>query len=247
MPVLESHGVPIQYDVAGAGPAVLMIHGYTASSALWRAYGYAQALSKRYRMVTFDARGHGRSGKPHDPAAYAFDTRLDDVEAILDALDIDRAHIVAYSMGGWTAYGMAAYRPQRVASVAIGGAHPYAERLDALHAVDGSDGAAFIAALERSLGERIAPDIQAIMLRNDLRALVAAATDRGHIDPSRIVAPAMLYCGALDQRLTLVQRAAQELGCAPALVIPGADHTTALSHPAVLLPALERFLAAQAG
>jgi pimeloyl-ACP methyl ester carboxylesterase len=242
MPSVDSNGVAIHYEVQGDGPPVVLLHGFTSSGALWQYYGYVEALRARYRVVTIDARGHGRSGKPHEPAAYALPQRLDDVEAALNALGIGRAHVVGYSMGGWMALGMAAQRPQRVASLAVGGAHLYEEDFSPFAGVDGSDGQVFMAALERFLGERIAPATRMVMLRNDLRALAAALTPRDPINPADIQVPRLLFCGAEDQRLASVRRAAAELHCAPPLVIPEANHTTALSFSNAVLPALLAFL-----
>lgn len=245
MPCADSGGVAIHYEVDGAGPPVLLLHGYTSSAAAWAYYGYVDALRTHHRVVAIDARGHGRSGKPHDPAAYALPQRLDDVEAVLDALDIARAHVVGYSMGGWMAFGLAAQRPARVASLAVGGAHPYAEDFAAFAGVDGSDPEAFLAAFEDFLGETIAPELRLLMRRNDLRALAAAATPRAAIDLAAIRVPRMLFCGAHDQRLAAVQRAAREWHAAPPLIVPGATRATALSFSAQVLPALQAFLADQ--
>jgi len=67
----NSRGVQIRYIEAGAGDPVLLIHGYTASIELnWMKSGVFQDLAKDHRVIAFDLRGHGKSGKPTDPAAY---------------------------------------------------------------------------------------------------------------------------------------------------------------------------------
>jgi pimeloyl-ACP methyl ester carboxylesterase len=78
------------------------------------------------------------------------------VVAVLDALNIPKAHFCGYSMGGWVGFGMARYARHRVHSLIIGGACPCREsRWDAFRQVDGTDPDAFIAPLEEGIGERI--------------------------------------------------------------------------------------------
>jgi len=85
---------------------------------------------------------------------------------------------LAYSMGGWPAFALAAYFSERVASLVIGGAHPFQESFDDFTSVDGSNPDAFIHALSSFIGEKIAPEFHPIILQNDLVALSAAAQNR---------------------------------------------------------------------
>jgi alpha-beta hydrolase superfamily lysophospholipase len=71
---------------------VLLTHGHSATSAMWRPQ--IDALSRRNTLVTWDLRGHGRSGSPDDPAAYSVDATLGDMAAILDAVGATRAIVV---------------------------------------------------------------------------------------------------------------------------------------------------------
>jgi pimeloyl-ACP methyl ester carboxylesterase len=95
----NSNGVQIRYIVQGSGEPVLLIHGYTQSvETNWIDTGVFQNLAKDHRVVAFDLRGHGKSGKPHDPSAYAGEM-VQDAVRLLDHLNIPRAHIVGYSLG----------------------------------------------------------------------------------------------------------------------------------------------------
>jgi pimeloyl-ACP methyl ester carboxylesterase len=78
-----------------------------------------------------------------------------DVLAILEALQLSKAHFFGYSMGGLIGFGLAKYAPGRVESLVIGGAHPYADQSDveAFGPLDGGDPEAFLTALERVLEE----------------------------------------------------------------------------------------------
>jgi pimeloyl-ACP methyl ester carboxylesterase len=113
MPYAENRGVRIYYEVEGEGSPLVLVHGFTDGLEGWREYGYAAELKKEHRLVLIDARGHGRSDKPHDPeAAAGLERRPADVVAVLDDLGIDRAHYFGYSLGGWIGFGLAKYAPR---------------------------------------------------------------------------------------------------------------------------------------
>ena len=72
MPVIPSpvDGVDLRYDVSGDGPPLVLLHGSVLSRAIWRGLGYLEPLTAEHTVLRVDLRGHGSSGKPHDPAAY---------------------------------------------------------------------------------------------------------------------------------------------------------------------------------
>ena len=113
----ESGGVKIHYTVEGEGEPVVLVHGFAVNGDLnWRKPGIISHLSKHYRVITMDVRGHGLSGKPHDPSQYG--TRLaDDVVSLLEHLEIERAHLVGYSLGGFIALKAAAMYPDKWLSI----------------------------------------------------------------------------------------------------------------------------------
>jgi 2-succinyl-6-hydroxy-2,4-cyclohexadiene-1-carboxylate synthase len=82
----------------------------------------AEALASKYRTLCVDLVGHGRSDAPVDVAAYAMDTCVGQLKALLDALEIERAHWLGYSMGGRTALQFANAHPERVARMVLVGA-----------------------------------------------------------------------------------------------------------------------------
>ena len=68
----DSNGVKIRYTVQGEGEPVVLVHGFTASAeANWGEPGIIADLAKDFRVIAIDARGHGKSGKPHDPPPMA--------------------------------------------------------------------------------------------------------------------------------------------------------------------------------
>ena len=113
MPYVINDGVHIHYQMEGAGPPLVLHHGVTASLKRWYQCGYVEALRDRYRLILIDARGHGKSDKPHEPAAYQTERRVADVLAVLDDVGIERAHVFGSSTGGLIGFALARPAPDR--------------------------------------------------------------------------------------------------------------------------------------
>jgi pimeloyl-ACP methyl ester carboxylesterase len=242
-------GVRLHYQVVGDGPPLLLHHGFGSSWAAWRHFGFVDQLKLHYRLIIPDARGHGLSGKPHDPRAYSMSERIDDVLAILDDLQIERTHFFGYSMGGLVAYGLARRARHRLRTMIIGAAHAEADpRWDVFSGVDGSDPDAFIAAMETAVNEVLSPQARATIISNDLRALAAAAKSGRpaleYILPSMHIS-SLLYCGDADSRHAAVQRCAAALPEGRFVSLPGLDHFTTMMRSDLVLPHVLSFLATQ--
>lgn len=112
MPLAEANGTALFYDVVGpdGAPAVAFANSIGTTLEMWDAQ--AAALAGRYRVVRFDARGHGRSPVVDTPIT--IDTLAADLAGLLDALGIARAHVVGLSLGGMTAQAFASAYPERV-------------------------------------------------------------------------------------------------------------------------------------
>jgi len=116
-----ANGVRIHYTVEGNGEPVILVHGLGSSAWMnWQLTGVAGLLSKNYRVIALDLPGHGRSDKPNDDKAYGLQM-VEDVAALMDHLDIRKAHIVGYSMGGMIAAKFLTRHQDRVVSAVIGG------------------------------------------------------------------------------------------------------------------------------
>jgi pimeloyl-ACP methyl ester carboxylesterase len=116
-------------DDGGAGTPVVILGGFLDPVDLVRGAPIARALKAfpgEFRLVFVDHRGHGRSAKPHETKAYAMELRVADVVAVLDALDIERAHFIGISWGGRLCFGIGEHAPERVRSLVIIGQQPYA-------------------------------------------------------------------------------------------------------------------------
>ena len=118
----NSDGIRIHYNIAGSGAPVILVHGLAVNGGInFGARGVIDELSQQYRVITPDNRGHGRSDKPHNPNAYG--THLcDDVIRLMDHLEIEKAHVLGYSMGGFIVLKLATLYPERLLSFAPCGA-----------------------------------------------------------------------------------------------------------------------------
>jgi len=110
--------VAVAYDVVGSadGPTVALSNSVGSTRAMWDPQVPA-LVAAGYRVVSYDARGHGASPVPTGP--YSMDDLADDLLALLDTTDTDRAHVVGLSLGGMTAMCLTARHPDRVASLAV--------------------------------------------------------------------------------------------------------------------------------
>jgi pimeloyl-ACP methyl ester carboxylesterase len=110
---------------AGAGPAVLLLHGFAGSAEEWRPTG-ALLAAAGYRAIAVDGLGFGRSEKPGD-APYSLELGARLYAGLLDALGVGQAHVVAHSMGGKYALALALLHPEQVASLTLVASDGFAE------------------------------------------------------------------------------------------------------------------------
>jgi alpha-beta hydrolase superfamily lysophospholipase len=117
----DAKGVKVHYLIAGKGDTVVLIHGLYASAEInWRRPGIFDALSRNHQVVALDLPGHGRSDKPDTGESYGLQL-VEDVVLLLDHLNVTKAHLVGYSLGGMVAAQVAAQHPDRILSVTLGG------------------------------------------------------------------------------------------------------------------------------
>lgn len=252
MPYAMNNGVRIYYEREGSGPPVVLQHGFTRSLEGWRDSGYVAALRDDYELILVDARGHGKSDKPHDPAEYTSDKRAGDIIAVLDDADIARAVYWGYSMGGHIGYAIAEYAPERFDALILGGMHPYARdpgqpgwRAEAMRA-GGMEG--YLAELERREG-RLPEPIRTRLFDNDPAALLASTTGSSG-SPSfeaalgRLTIPVLVYAGDRDQPIH--NAAARGAAGKPYVIfvsLPGLNHGEVSRRSDVVLPHVIPFLA----
>jgi pimeloyl-ACP methyl ester carboxylesterase len=114
--------VRIHYREAGSGPAVLITHGYSATSYMWR--DTLDHLADRHHAIAWDIRGHGGSDSPEDPTRYTRQASLDDMAALLDQAGAADAILIGHSLGGYLSLSFLAEHPQRVAALVLVGTGP---------------------------------------------------------------------------------------------------------------------------
>jgi pimeloyl-ACP methyl ester carboxylesterase len=165
--VVLSSGLKVHYQQVGDGPDVVMVHGLTGNLAVWHLH-IVPALSRRFRILTYDLRGHGYTDVP--PTGYSPDAMATDLLQLLDALDIECPVVIGHSYGADIALYLAARHPERVRRVfAIEAALPAMEHV---RRDDGWVGWSYwVAALERA-GLAVPAERRA-----DLRYLMRATVD----------------------------------------------------------------------
>lgn len=265
MPFTNNSDVRIHYRVEGTGPPLVLMHGRFVSSEIHYSIGTVEALRERYRLIMIDARGHGRSDKPHEPESYRMDSLVGDVTNVLDELGIGKAHYFGYSMGGRTGLGMAKYAPERLTSLIIGGyagkdpdpAHPdeFHERLMPSLRMGRetwvSDVRAMVqaemqTAQKPSLVEGFAPMI--LQSQFDPQAFIAQMTweqkecmRMADVLP-RLSLPCLMLVGEADAQFEGARAASRLIPNARFVSFPGLRHTETMMRLDMLLPPILAFL-----
>lgn len=245
MTAVEVHAI---VEGAPGAPAVLLIGSLGSTHEMWQPQ--VAALTEHFRVVRYDARGHGRSPAP--PGPYALDDLVDDAVALLDRLGIDRASVVGLSLGGMTALRLASREPARVdrlvvlcTSAHLAPASAWTDRA----ALVRTQGAAAVAdaVVERWFtAERRArePETAARM-----RAMIAGTPAEGYAscceaiagmdlrqDLAHVLAPTLTIAGADDPATPPEHLAAVAAGVVDgrALVLPQAAHLASWEQPAAV-------------
>jgi pimeloyl-ACP methyl ester carboxylesterase len=211
--------------------------------------GYVEGLSGLRRLVRIDARGHGQSDKPDDPAVYTPERMVGDVVAVLDDLGVDQADYFGYSMGALMGFAVAKHAPDRIRSFVFGGAGPYPPPAETARMLwsglkVGPDGLVQFATQDGL----VPPGFEARLRANDFAALRAYFTSPGHADdpidivPATINVPSLVIVGEDDFNCAAAQKCAQQMPAATLVVLPGLNHLTAFVRSDLMLPHIKAFL-----
>jgi pimeloyl-ACP methyl ester carboxylesterase len=239
----DSAGVRIRYVDHGSGAAVLLVHGFTADlDRSWVETGILPDLARDHRVIAFDLRGHGGSGKPHEPRAY--DEIALDAIRLLDHLGVDKAHVVGYSLGGIIAAKLLTTHPQRFASALLGGAAYRRSRSERADREADAAAREIEAGLYRALLVSTAPTDEAaltedaivlrskdIAARNDQRALAALMRARRALivtdaEIAAVRVKALAVVGSADPALPRVKAMQAVWPGLELQVVQGATHPT---------------------
>ena len=117
MPYAPSDGAKLYYEETGTGIPIIFVHEFAGDYRSWEPQ--VRWFSRRYRCVTFNARGYPPSDVPSDQSLYSQYIATDDIAAVMDACGIDKAHVVGISMGGFAALHFGIRHPDRGLSLTV--------------------------------------------------------------------------------------------------------------------------------
>jgi pimeloyl-ACP methyl ester carboxylesterase len=254
MPYANNRGVRIHYKVEGAGPPLVLQHGFTDSLESWYERGYVAALKGDHQLVLIDARGHGTSDKPHDTAAYAMQHHAADVAAVLKALSIPKAYFfgysIGYSMGGDIGYALAKYAPTLGTAFIIGGSSPYKLNREFQEPMLQmlKQGVETLVDVWEGSG-LVTPSLKARLGANDMEALTALWTMRMEEEPHledalpKLRQPCLLLVGEEDGLRAEIETMSKRLPKGKFVAVPGIDHLKGFLRSDLTIPHIKRFLA----
>lgn len=233
-----SGGIPIAYYLEGPedGQPTLLVHGFCSNFQVnWLGSRWVEALSRAgRRVIGMDDRGHGQSGKPHDPEAYG-PHLVEDVGNLLDHLGLEKVDYVGYSMGSQIGLRFLVAHPERVNRAVLGGigmsvTTPWRAGEAIARRLRGDESEVSPAAVLFYNFARAVPG-------NDLEALACCIT--GHSEPlteeqlRSIQTPVLVAVGGIDLIARDARRLAELLPNGEYFEVEGRDHTTAVPSRAV--------------
>jgi pimeloyl-ACP methyl ester carboxylesterase len=261
--------VRLYVEETGEGAPVLFVHEFAGDHRSWEPQ--VRALSRRYRCITYAARGYPPSDVPEDPAAYSQARAVDDAIAVLDALGVERAHVVGLSMGGFATLHLGLRHADRARSLVVAacgyGAQP--ERREAFRAESGVIADAFAREGAAAVAERYAVGPARVQFQNkdprgwaEFAAQLAGHSAQGSALTMRGVQAERPSLYDLTDELraltvpTLIVAGDEDEGCLePSLMLkrtipaaglallPKTGHTCNLEEPEAFNRLLERFFA----
>jgi pimeloyl-ACP methyl ester carboxylesterase len=229
----EAEGLRLAYDDVGEGEPIVLLHGFSADRRLnWRLPGWYDLLvGAGYRVLAFDARGHGRSAKPSDVEAYRPEGIAGDAVRLLDHLGLRKACLLGYSMGGRNAAWLLAHHGRRFRAVVIGGAG-----LNLLAPAEARRWAkkGFRLTADNAKSESLAIPAMVPLYERAMRrggragalaaCLMGAFPNMSKRDFARVKTPALVACGGKDTLSGSPLPLAASIPGAKAVVVPGRSH-----------------------
>ncbi|WP_123533406.1 alpha/beta fold hydrolase [Halosimplex salinum] len=269
MPTVRTNDVETYYERRGEGPPVVFVHGAIVDHSQWDPQ--VDVLSDDYETIAYDVRGHGRTGgSPR--GRYSVDLFADDLGALLDALDVERAVICGLSTGGCIAQVFAARHPDRVAGLVLADTFgpellsrsEWLQRSVMLRAtvppvrLFGYERVerVMVWIQERISGEGVSGDYEQIeriretgpkMATDEFAKVIraVAAFHRTEIDFSAITAPTLVLYG--EHEAPFMRKQAAKLGAeidgATLRAVPGGGHASNLDNPEFFTDAVRELLA----
>jgi pimeloyl-ACP methyl ester carboxylesterase len=248
MTYLDRDGVKIYYEVDGAGPTILLSHGYSASTKMWD--GQVAALKDRYQVVTWDMRGHAQSDSPADQAEYSEAATVGDMAALLKAVGAEKAVIGGLSLGGYMSLAFYARHPEMTRALMLFDTGPGYRNPKGREAWNETAFRRAVAFEEKGLASLGGSDEVRVSLHRSAEGLARAA--RGMLAQfdstvmdilDKIAVPTLVLVGADDQPfLGATDYMAGKIPGAKRVVIEAAGHASNIHQPAAFNAAVEEFL-----
>jgi len=249
MPTLNRNGVNIYYEVQGSGPTMLLTHGFSATSEMWKAN--LAALSQKYRVIVWDMRGHGRSDYPEDVASYSEALTVGDIAALLDVHDAEQAIIGGHSLGGFMTLAFHVSHPNRCKALMLFDTGPgykkdearagWNKRAEAMAQTYETKG---LAALGRSAEVLACTHRSVDGLARAARGMLAQKDARVINSLEAIKVPALVLVGSKDEAyFAATDYMASKTPGAKKVVIADAGHAANIDQPEVFNRVVLDFLA----
>jgi len=233
MPSFHNGAVEIAYLDEGEGEPIVLVHGFASSSNVnWVYPAWVSELKKNgRRVIAFDNRGHGDSGKLYDPALYDIEIMAGDIGALMDHLNIARADVMGYSLGSRMTAVLARRQPQRLRSAILGGI--------GIGLIEGGGPGENVAeALEASSLEEVTDPVGrtfrafAEQTRSDRRALAACLRGSRRLmtrdETASISVPVLIAVGTADEIAGSADALGKIIPGSQVLNIPNRDHMRAV-------------------
>ncbi|MEM9253894.1 MAG: alpha/beta hydrolase [Pseudomonadota bacterium] len=119
---VNSDGYRIYYEVIGSGPPLVLVHGWSSNIDLnWKQTGWMDRLASLRTVVAIDVRGHGYSDKPRIQSVYSYSVMAGDVLSVMDALKLESADFVGYSLGAFSGAWLLGHHAHRFSSAVLMG------------------------------------------------------------------------------------------------------------------------------
>jgi len=254
MPQLDRNGVSIYYEVQGEGPVILLSHGYSATSEMWR--GQISVLSRRHKLILWDMRGHGRTDYPESPTQYSAEKTVEDMAALLDEVGAESAVVGGLSLGGYMSLEFHLAHPERVRALLVIDTGPGFKSAEArgrwnTHALGiakrfETEGLSYIQSLSKEMA--MSSHRAADGLIRAGRGMLTQQDDRVINSLPGITVPALVIVGANDAAfLNAASYMAAKIPKATMAVIPDAGHAVNIDQPELFNRVVLTFLESLGG
>ena len=227
MPYVEAAGVKLYFEEHGQGYPIIFIHEFVSDARQWN--DQVRYFSRGYRCIAYNARGYPPSDVPEEPALYGWEFAVDDIDAVMQGLEIERAHLIGSSMGGYAALQFGLRYPDKVGAIvaaAIGSGSPPSQR-DAWSRETSVLAQAFLARGMAAMAEKIARGPTRIQLKYKDPKIWRGFIEQLRQHSSRGMSQTMARCQALRPSLHDLCDQFSEVA-APVLLVVGDEDVPCL-------------------